>query len=939
MSLARRYALTMGATAAGGALAAMAAGLFVVSSRVGDLSTDMRAGLANAVERQLHGAGEALATALAQRARPSLLDLDAEALARLAGGSLGAAATDIRFYDSQGRALADASGALPDDAQPAPSRLTAARASDGAINWREGEDFATGVPICIRDQCIGAVVVVIDGAPALAENAIADAELARARMSAVAEAAAYGLAALCLAGAAAGGAGLMMGRRMRRAVDAVLSGIDRIGAGDAHLGVEPRDRQLAQLARAIQELADRLRAEGTLNDAAIEALNDGMMVADAEGQIVLANAALHDLLKVARTTLVGADAHTTFGLEQTAASKALASALAELAQVPTGDGGVLPVLVSARVAGEPPTEQVVALLRDASPLIALEAEAASARLRAETAERARAEFLAVMSHELRTPLNGVLGGAAVLAGTELDGGQRRLVQMVQQSGRAMLKLISNLLDFSRLHGEGARPDIGPVNLAALAAAIVDSVADAAAAKGLPVSMHVQSDAPVISSDFEKLLQLGANLADNAVKFTDAGEVDIDIRHHVSGDEAEVLMVVRDTGCGIAPDAQDRIFEGFAQSDSSERREKGGAGIGLALAAKLAEALGAEITVDSAPGAGSTFTVRLRAPLDPDWPRPTSAEPARGTARDDAFADRIKEKAGAAAPANAAAASAAHHVALKDFSSSPAAEPTSQPIAVAPIAIAMAPIMGGEAEAPAPTAGATAEPAPLAAIPMAMAPLMGGAPAEAAPPPPRVDELSAPSPDSPNDMPTIVAPDAEATDRPEDPVDFVEAETHAFEPTNADDDADAVDRPETHAGDEADEDDAEPPAGPLILLADDNQVNRIVLTTFLRKAGYACEAASTAAETLEKARLKPRLVLVASSLSDSTGAALAETLRARDKAATNTATPIIGIAPLGDDRAAAAMIDAGADGVITRPVKLDQLTHQLRKLIGVPPRAR
>lgn len=252
-------------------------------------------------------------------------------------------------------------------------------------------------------------------------------------------------------------------------------------------------------------------------------------------------------------------------------------------------------------------EQVDALRR-------AQEESRRAREVAEAADRAKGRFLANMSHEVRTPMNGVLGMLDLLLRGQLGEVQRAQLGIVRDSAQQLLSMLDDVLDLSAIDAGKLRLRPRAVRSAELLAEVGSLTEPLALARGLKLHIDVDPHLPaLLLLDRERFVQIGLNLASNAVKFTTAGEVRIQLRGgRTDGDELELWLSVRDTGVGIAPDQVDRIFEAFVQADDRSTRAFGGAGLGLTISRHLCRQLGGDLTVDSAPGQGSTFTARLRA---------------------------------------------------------------------------------------------------------------------------------------------------------------------------------------------------------------------------------------------------------------------------------------------------------------------------------------
>ncbi|HEY1363229.1 MAG TPA: ATP-binding protein [Xanthobacteraceae bacterium] len=372
-------------------------------------------------------------------------------------------------------------------------------------------------------------------------------------------------------------------------------------------------RQLRELRGTVEDLADRnweLKEAQERWRSLLETQGDLILRRDGESRITYVNATFCALSGRRHADLLGTD-FTLPVLEQGETSL-LADGTRVHDQLIATAQGARWIAWREGMVRSGALAQVQSVGRDVTDRVEGKRALALARDQAEAANRAKSRFLAMISHEIRTPLNGILGMADLLLDTALTPEQTTYAGAVRNSGNILLCLIDEILDFSKI--EAGRLDLLPqeFDLPALVEQTVELIAPRAQAKSLEIASYVDEGLPRrLLGDMPRLRQVLLNLIGNAVKFTERGAVAVIAEAGAA--PQEVRFVVRDTGIGIGPDQQDRIFLEFEQGDSGAGRRFGGTGLGLAISKRIIERMGGKLEVDSRPGEGSSFQFAVTLP--------------------------------------------------------------------------------------------------------------------------------------------------------------------------------------------------------------------------------------------------------------------------------------------------------------------------------------
>ena len=387
-------------------------------------------------------------------------------------------------------------------------------------------------------------------------------------------------------------------------------------------------KKLSKIALHNEALADRnweLKEAEERARSLFESQGDLIVLRDAKGSITFVNDAYCELAQAPRGALIGSRFQLKV-IEQGDSALELNGTRIHDQKIETALG---PRWIAWREglvrfdAGAPAEMQCVG--RDVTDRTETERALAEARDQADAANRAKSRFLAMASHEIRTPLNGIIGMSGLLLDTPLTPEQMTYAKAVKTSGDALLALIEELLDYSKTEAGKIDLESRPFALAALIEDITELLAPRAQARKLEIAAYVDERLPAqVIGDAARLRQVLLNLAGNAIKFTATGGVALIVEPGIWPNE--ISFLVRDTGIGIAVEAQQRIFREFEQADEKIARSYGGTGLGLSISERIVKRMGGRITLESEPGIGSTFEVAIPLAAASQGERATLAAP-------------------------------------------------------------------------------------------------------------------------------------------------------------------------------------------------------------------------------------------------------------------------------------------------------------------------
>ncbi|MGX9965769.1 PAS-domain containing protein [Roseomonas sp. F4] len=423
------------------------------------------------------------------------------------------------------------------------------------------------------------------------------------------------------------GAPLPVGQFIRRRRDGSVLAVESVRLPDGRsvrtlTDVTERQRQEAALAAA----RDQARATNNAMAATIEHMSQGLVMVDPDRRVRVMNRRAAEILALpphlaqpgvpfgelvafqhARGDYDGSE-HRIEEARRAIAGEALNEERYERAR---RDGTVIEVHARTMEDGG-----AVRTYMDVTERKRVESALAAARDAAEGANRAKSAFLAAMSHEIRTPMNGVLGMLEVLERTPPGPAQERCIAVIRESAGSLLRIIDDLLDFSKIEAGRMELEALPFSLRGLVEGAVDTLTVEAKRRGLllfadPIGPATPQSPDMVCGDPVRVRQILFNLVGNAIKFTDVGFVRLRASASRSGDAVLVSLMVEDSGVGMTPEQLGKLFQPFAQADTSTTRRFGGTGLGLSIVRRLAQLMGGDVSVESTAGRGSRFSVTLR----------------------------------------------------------------------------------------------------------------------------------------------------------------------------------------------------------------------------------------------------------------------------------------------------------------------------------------
>ncbi len=406
-----------------------------------------------------------------------------------------------------------------------------------------------------------------------------------------------------------------------------------------HLDAQTKTRELQVMVQEQQRVEEELRRERDFAQQVLNTMGQGLVVTDSEGRVEYANPAITRMLGYTTSELLGKRSFDVTSenehpiLETARAQRRKGEITTYEHQLLNAQQEPIPVVATGVPRGQGEDYRgAIVVLTDLSAQKQMEQQLAQARDQALEGARLKAEFLATMSHEIRTPLNSIIGMTELLLDSGLHPEQRELARTARESADALLAIINNILDLSKIESGKIGLEQIPFDVREIVEGAVEIAQSAAPANSVRVGYAIAPNVPrVVEGDAGRVRQILLNLLSNAYKFTAQGHVELRVET-MTGDASApddgyvtLRFMVRDTGIGMSEKAQANLFLPFVQADGSISRRYGGTGLGLAISKRLVDMMGGEIHVESTEGVGSTFWFQLRLPVV-DAPLADEAQP-------------------------------------------------------------------------------------------------------------------------------------------------------------------------------------------------------------------------------------------------------------------------------------------------------------------------